>query len=197
MNVNYLIDQNIYQKLIKADIDTIRRFNSEIRTILPYRETMLCVTPFTILEAVNTPKFGVPNIDKNEVPKNVSGAINFVFRQALLFYQNNEFLKINTIKDRAAEQSQYVEKNRMAQEIEERCIQRPLKDINFTDKLHFSLATDFLFSYSFDKITTEDVIPTFLDCLFTDDIFSSNINKFRLAKKFWDGVYQKKQIYFN
>ncbi|MGE5353220.1 MAG: hypothetical protein ACM3P0_14150 [Acidobacteriota bacterium] len=152
------------------------------------------LSPFSILEAIGIVP---PRINDLALPneliqlKDAAIIAEYLSSLALKFYQKSEEISLANIQIKAHEQEKYVTAE--AKEIFGISILDIINEAGFVEYLQRQLVMDYLFKFDYPNEIDKIMIPFFGAQFFMNDNISSNISKFRLAKKISNIYYNRIQ----
>ncbi len=196
MKYSFLLDNNIYGKIVKSGNEMIfKNFNSDIKNHTVIKNISseninYSLTPFTIMEALGItipyPNIILPLDLKNR--KKHKEAFIFVRSKAKKYFKNLNQIKHKELIKKVENQQKYTSlKARKTQQI---FIENPLKIDGFYDYFIESLVFDYICKYEFPKEIQKILFSNFLlPTFFLNNHEISRFSKFRIIKRLWDHSY--------
>ena len=188
MDYIHILDNNIFRILCSSEKGiAIKRLYKSISNFSFLQDKIniaIKLTPFSILEAIGIvpPKMYNLSLPTEIIQlKDATQIANYLSSKALGFYLESEVISLGMINKKALEQENYVTTE--AKDIYNKLVLSIFNETGFIEYLQKQLVMDYLIKYDYPNEIDEIMMPFFGAQLFMNDEISSNISKFRLAKK--------------
>jgi hypothetical protein len=185
-----ILDTNIMNFAVTSPGgEVVKKLNAEIESAQVVRaETFgFCMTPFQTLEVLGTKLPEIALVPKYQKGQSASDLVGSVIDEATAAYLALPELSQEVLEARATERRSYLPEE--GTELFDLCILGPLGRADLRSQIASALAWDHGLKAIYPKAIARDV-DTFLASLLLVK-GHSNISRFRVAKRLWDGFYAR------